>query len=1520
MSRRTQFDIGPLTWVKGEIDVSMQRGREAFAKFAAAPDALPPLRQARAQLHMAHGALAIVGLSGVTRVSEALEALLATLEDTPERRTPDAFAAANDAFEQVPAYLTGLVGGARNEPVSLLPLLRALCAAGGGPEVDAVDLFHPDLARRPPDREQTPTVLHDEDYDPFYRDQRAHFLRGQLRYMRGDMGGVPEMQGAIDAVEQSQATPTQRAFWWVVLGVLEGIAAGVLPDTLTPKRMLTRVEQQLRRLVEGTGSVPERLMREVLYYASCADPAAAQPDRSCAVLAQVREVYDLAPHPEPKARERELARALPELTAQLRAVESVLDAYFRDPSRRDGLAELDKPVSALRSGLKVLPEPRAAEAFARCAGDIARLGTPGRTNTQAEFESIAQALSGLGFYLDALVHGDADFDAAMKPIRAEPVDPVAVREPVAPAVVVSAVDPELLEIYLEEAEAVLAMMQAPAAALVVGGAAGGEGMSDALVEVRRGFHTLKGSGRMVGLNRLGEAAWSVERCLNRLIELGGEPPEGLADAVAFACEYFAGGVAALRAGQAEPDEAALLARIARLEGDDVAPMFAGAAATGIAPAAADPTAIPAGAMPDLTPPPPDVAPAIPLSAVLPDDVASPDDEPTVAIGSRKVTLSVFALFSGEARNHASTLQAELDNLSTHSIVTDDMMAAAHSLAGVASTVGMETLHALAQALEDALQALSEDTVGETEQTMVAQVVEALADMVDEGSEARMPEPRADLVERLQAMSVPAMPDMSDMDGAGDAPGPSPEPVPPGDGVMPDDRIDPELLPLLLEEAAELMPDIAGALRIWRSDARRAALGRELARLLHTLKGSARMAGAMRLGELTHRMETRVHGALDGASPDDALFDRLQSAFDAMHELHEQLAGRGEAQESPSEDATVAAPEPDRAALLRVRADAVDRLVNQAGEVSIVRSRIENEMRALRGAMGELADNVTRLRSQLREIEIQAETQMQARSREVQGASQGFDPLEMDRFTRFQELTRLMAESVGDVQTVQQNLVNAIEETDRALAAQARLSRELQQDLLRVRMVPFASIGERLQRVVRQTADETGRAAVLEQRGGATEIDRSVLERITGPLEHLLRNAVSHGIEPADVRRAAGKPASGQITLELAQEASEVRVLLSDDGAGLDHARILAKARESGLVAAGAAPAADEVAQLIFHPGFSTAEQVTQVSGRGVGMDVVRSEVGALGGRIELDSEHGKGTRFRIFLPLTLAVVQAVLVRAAGRSYAIPAAMVEQVLQMKPDALAEAEAAGRVEWKSRRYPLHSLAALLGAPAQPDARRATPVLLLRSGSLAIALQADEMTGSSQEIVLKSIGPQLTRIQGVTGATVIGSGEIVLVLNAVALAQRWGGPAGLATTRVVPGRVAAPAAPPAPRLVMIVDDSLTVRKVTSRVLAREGYEVASARDGVEALEQMQELVPDALLVDVEMPRMDGFELTRRVRADARLAHLPIIMITSRNADKHLGHAKEAGVDAFLGKPYAEPDLVAKLAELIKSRARPG
>jgi chemosensory pili system protein ChpA (sensor histidine kinase/response regulator) len=524
----------------------------------------------------------------------------------------------------------------------------------------------------------------------------------------------------------------------------------------------------------------------------------------------------------------------------------------------------------------------------------------------------------------------------------------------------------------------------------------------------------------------------------------------------------------------------------------------------------------------------------------------------------------------------------------------------------------------------------------------------------------------------------------------------------------------------------------------------------------------------------------------------------------------------------------------------------------------------------------------------------------------------FDPLEFDRFTRFQEVTRLMAESVNDVSTVHGNLVNAVDETEKALLAQARLNRDLQQDLMRVRMVPFGSLQERLYRVVRQTAKEVGKRANLDIKGIQVELDRSVLERITGPFEHLLRNAVTHGIEAPDKRRAAAKPEIGEIRLELRQEGNEVQLSLSDDGGGLDIDQIREKAIEKGLMGPGTTLTEAEIADFIFHAGISTATEVSQVAGRGVGMDVVRSEVAALGGRVEMSFTRGQGTRFTIYLPLTLAVTQTVLVRAGNKTYAIPSVMVEQVLQLRQEQLVAAYASRQTEWQSRRYPFHYLPHLLGlSDAVAEQQRFSPTLYLRSGTNAIALHVDEMIGSNQEIVVKTIGPQLQRVAGITGATVLGTGEIVLILNPVLLALKE-----VAARQGIVYEAPKPQAAATQPTIMVVDDSLTVRKVAGRLLERQGYIVVTARDGVEAMEKLLELVPDVMLVDIEMPRMDGFDLTRNVRADKRLARVPIIMITSRTAAKHQNYAKEIGVSYFLGKPYQEDDLLEKISGFLKER----
>ena len=603
-------------------------------------------------------------------------------------------------------------------------------------------------------------------------------------------------------------------------------------------------------------------------------------------------------------------------------------------------------------------------------------------------------------------------------------------------------------------------------------------------------------------------------------------------------------------------------------------------------------------------------------------------------------------------------------------------------------------------------------------------------------------------------------------------------------------------------------------------------------------------------------------------------------------------------------------------MLRVRADIVDQLVNEAGEVAIARARVEGELRTLKANLLELTGSVIRLRSQVREIELQAETQIQSRMSHVNTAQEDFDPLELDRYTRFQELTRSFAEGVNDVSTVQQALLKNLDDADAALIAQARLSRDVQQRLFAIRTVPFNSLSERLYRILRKTARELDKRANLEIHGGQTELDRSVLEKLVGPLEHLLRNALDHGIETRKTRVATGKSETGEIALTVRQVGNEIAIELSDDGHGIDFERVRERAVALGLLGADSEPTIHQLVEFLFNPGFTTAAEVTQISGRGIGMDVVRSEIIALGGRVDVHTQPGKGTRFNLFLPLTLAVAQSVLVRAGGRMWAIPAPMVEQVQQIKSDVLQTLYADGQVHWQGRAWPFHYLPRLLGDNGCiPETGRYNAVLLIRSGQGTTAIHVDEMIGN-QEVVVKNIGPQLARVPGISGATVLGTGEIVLIINPVQLAQRPGimryDPA---ENERITAELRQAAAASARKLVMVVDDSLTVRKFTTRLLTREGYEVVTARDGIDALKLLTEHAPDAILLDIEMPRMDGFEFAKTIKGDPKTSGIPIIMITSRTADKHRNRANELGVERFLGKPYQEDELLQSLRTVTSS-----
>ena len=752
-----------------------------------------------------------------------------------------------------------------------------------------------------------------------------------------------------------------------------------------------------------------------------------------------------------------------------------------------------------------------------------------------------------------------------------------------------------------------------------------------------------------------------------------------------------------------------------------------------------------------------------------------------------------------------------------------------------------------------------------------------------------------------------------------------------------DVIDPDLFPIFEEEALELLPRVAASLRHWQDDPAQAEPRAELLRLLHTLKGSARLAGALRLGEMAHRMESAIEGLGETGVDAPALealvnrFDGLQANFDALRGYSEAATEadlQAATQDLSGETPAAAVPRPAlpptvqwvpqktlAGQSVRVRSQLLDRLVNQAGEVMISRSRLESRVGQMRNSLGELTGNLDRLRQQLRDIELQAESQMQSRLAQAKDSDAGFDPLEFDRFTRVQELTRMMAESVNDVAMVQRNLQRTVDSTEDELVAQARQARELQRDLLRTRMVEFDGIAERLYAIARQSAKETGKQIKLDISGGSIEMDRGVLDRMTPAFEHLLRNAVAHGIESPEQRAAAGKPATGSIGIQVTQSGNDVSVEFADDGAGLDLAAIGERAQSQGLMAPGHVLSEDEAAQMIFMPGFTTASEVTELAGRGIGMDVVRTEVNALGGRIETRSRSGQGSRFKLVLPLTTAVTQVVMLRIGQATLGVPASLVEIVRRSGPTELDEAYRSDQFDLGVETVPFYWGGALLqlGAHSQEPAARTRPVVIFHSAAQRIAVHVDEVLGN-QEVVVKNLGPQLSRLPGLAGMSVLASGAVVMIYNPVALANVYGEQIrarhalSVAAAADASGPVAEPAvlADTQAPLVLVVDDSITVRRVTQRLLQREGYRVTLAADGLQALERLQDERPVVVLSDIEMPRMDGFDLARNIRHDAALRELPIIMITSRIAAKHREHALELGVNHYLGKPYAEEELL--------------
>ena len=767
--------------------------------------------------------------------------------------------------------------------------------------------------------------------------------------------------------------------------------------------------------------------------------------------------------------------------------------------------------------------------------------------------------------------------------------------------------------------------------------------------------------------------------------------------------------------------------------------------------------------------------------------------------------------------------------------------------------------------------------------------------------------------------------------------------------------DEELLEAFTEECAELLESSGLAIKQWQKDPSNNEAAQQIQRDLHTLKGGARLTAITPLADLTHHTESLTLMASDNKCETDAeFFNLLQRCQDRLADMQEQFSRRSDimladdliteihhfsTQRDPESTAvditqlipTVSPPVENETTSsktksstggeqVRVKADLLDFLTNFAGEVSISRDRVSQQNTAMRQQLTEMESTVERLQEQLRKLEMETEAQILFRYEDqaLQGRSE-FDPLELDRFSQMQQLSRGLTESVTDLHDITHSIEDLVRESDTILLQQSRLSTDIQQGLMNTRLLPFNGLVPRLERIVRQTNTELDKQSELVVYGADRELDRTILDHIVAPIEHILRNAISHGIESQQERQQSEKNDVAQLTLTITRDGSEILITLSDDGRGIDVEKIRQKALANNLINPDKMPSDEELIQLILHSGFSTADDISQLAGRGVGMDVVNSEIRTLKGRLSIQSVKGQGTSFNIRLPLTLSVMQALLVGCAEEQYAIPLASVHAgeriAIKDIKTLLAQGDEA-RYEFNGVDYQFMALATLLNQPfnLQDDHAPQLPLLLFNSGEMQAALLVDSIN-SSREIVLKSVGEQLGHIAAISGATILGDGHVVFVLDIPTLVNTVDETmaadnlldSALSTLHSIQNRLP---------LAMVVDDSITMRKASGNLLKRHGFEVITARDGIDAVALLNEQIPDVILLDVEMPRMDGFEFATLVRNDEQFSHLPIIMITSRTGEKHRSRARAIGVDAYLGKPYQEGELVDRLQSILGNK----
>ncbi|HEK1009196.1 TPA: Hpt domain-containing protein [Pseudomonas putida] len=1621
-----RHDTVALAWTRAAILDCLGQARQALERFAGETDDLSLLGFVVDNLHQVHGCLRMLELRGATRLAEELELLARALAEGHVSPRGDCLGPLFRGLEQLPSYLERLRGARHDLPLVMLPLLNQLRACRGveplaqGSLISGAaqrfagsdDLANLDLSlghwrdqiQAGPGRDALRSVISalcddlmriKERLDQFVRSDRQHSeqldsLLSPLRHVADTLAVLGFQQPrrviidqvlALQAVAQGERAANDA--------VLMDVAGALLYVEASLNGMVGPLEEG------GQGGLPG------------------------SDLAEIRQLV------------------LNESLNVLQQAKDLIGDCLESDWPRQRLQPLPGLLQQVRGALAMLMLPAAAEVFAGCAGYVQRWLQHLDVEPPAdELNHLADALSASECYLqwrvaDPLADGQPFLDMARASLSALGVQCSHGDGGFEQDGNTDGIDDELREVFLEEAGELLPEIERQWLRWRADNT-----LRDALLEVRRDLHTLKGSGRLVHAQAVAELAWGGEHLLNRVLEgrmtlapegvvalqqvvvhlpdlladfAAGQMPqvteiEQLASHLHALAENDApasaeidgldpllldifrneaqGHLASLDAflqaahGQGTPVSDGLQRALHTLKGS--------AAMAGVLPIAELATAFDrlvreyrghqfplqvaeiewleaARALFELglaqlgsTP-----LAAIPGAAELIEQVgeavdarlASVHDEPLQARRGKRDP-QLIANFLAQAMDillDAESLLSRWQEQPAQRQSLDTLLDELTTLCHGAHLADLWQMDDVCEALLDLYGAVEEGSLAADARffAQARQAHEVLLDMLDEVAAGQELTARPDCTEGLRHLLDDALaPDATGLVGPGsvtvlDAPlEPAEEADNPGDK---------ELLEVFLEESSDIVESAGAALARWQADPRSSVEVDNLLRDLHTLKGGARMVEIAAIGDLAHELEFLYEllaaGRLPPSAPLFALLqnchDRLAHMLDAVRlgqplhaatalidyirnfssaALTDSAAGQAQAEAAPVE---VSATTPDRAPgdMVKVDAELLDDLGNLAGEHSVIRGRIEQQVNDAQFALNEMETTLERMRDQLLRLDMETQGRISSRQPFEGDAYEDFDPLEMDRHSQLQQLSRALFESASDLLDLKETLAQRAQEAQSLLQQQARVNSQLQEGLTATLMVPFERLVPRLQRVVRQVASELGKQVELVVGNAEGELDRSVLERMVAPLEHMLRNAVDHGLETREARLAAGKPELGTIHLNLLHEGADIVIEMTDDGAGVPLDAVRRKAIKRGLLDPQAHLSDHEILQFILRPGFSTAEKITQISGRGLGMDVVHEEVKQLGGSMSIESAPGKGARFLIRLPFTVSINRAVMVHLGEEQYAIPLNTIEGIVRVPPAELAACyqQDVPRYVYAGHTYELRYLGELLQGLPRPSLLGQSvplPVLLVHSQEQSFAIQVDSLS-PSREIVVKSLGPQFAAVAGLSGATLLGDGRVVLILDL--LGQLRGQqrrlarlPGGSGVQRTLFG--------PAPRralLVMVVDDSVTVRKVTSRLLERHGMSVLTAKDGVDAMALLEEHRPDVLLLDIEMPRMDGFEVAARIRRDQRLKDLPIIMITSRTGQKHRDRAMAIGVNDYLGKPYQESVLLQSIAHWSQTHA---